>query len=198
MALIKCPECGKEMSDFAESCLNCGYPISDYFDTQKKLEKLNREFEEKIREIESAKITDKPTLLQSASAISYIILLLLVCTVYTAIKFANVQTYYFIAGGKAYQSFYLCIAFSVLSVILFIALVIATVITRKRNIKKYITNEKEKKQLRKEQVIRQYEAYKNNLSKYGSWEEKDEMTSKEIQSNILNTVMTIKNMFCSL
>lgn len=27
MALIKCPECGKEISDKAESCPNCGYPV---------------------------------------------------------------------------------------------------------------------------------------------------------------------------
>ena len=28
MALIKCPECGKEISDRAESCPNCAYPIA--------------------------------------------------------------------------------------------------------------------------------------------------------------------------
>lgn len=28
MALIKCPECGKEISDKATNCPNCGYPIS--------------------------------------------------------------------------------------------------------------------------------------------------------------------------
>lgn len=28
MALIKCPECGKEISDKAKSCPNCGYPIT--------------------------------------------------------------------------------------------------------------------------------------------------------------------------
>ena len=27
MALITCPECGKEISDMAEACINCGYPI---------------------------------------------------------------------------------------------------------------------------------------------------------------------------
>ena len=27
MALIKCPECGKEISDRAPSCVNCGCPI---------------------------------------------------------------------------------------------------------------------------------------------------------------------------
>ena len=29
MALIKCPECGKEISDKAESCPHCGYPITE-------------------------------------------------------------------------------------------------------------------------------------------------------------------------
>jgi uncharacterized membrane protein YvbJ len=29
MALIKCPECGKEISDKALSCPQCGYPISN-------------------------------------------------------------------------------------------------------------------------------------------------------------------------
>ncbi len=29
MALIKCPECGHDVSTFAQSCPNCGYPISD-------------------------------------------------------------------------------------------------------------------------------------------------------------------------
>lgn len=28
MALIKCPECGKEISDKATVCPNCGYPIT--------------------------------------------------------------------------------------------------------------------------------------------------------------------------
>ena len=28
MALIKCPECGKEISDKAVACINCGFPLS--------------------------------------------------------------------------------------------------------------------------------------------------------------------------
>ena len=35
MALMKCPECGKEISDKAVSCPNCGFPISK--DKKKKL-----------------------------------------------------------------------------------------------------------------------------------------------------------------
>ena len=29
MALIKCPECGKEISDKARACIHCGYPIEN-------------------------------------------------------------------------------------------------------------------------------------------------------------------------
>ena len=29
MALIKCPECGREVSDRASSCPNCGCPLSE-------------------------------------------------------------------------------------------------------------------------------------------------------------------------
>ena len=35
MALIKCPECGKEISSGSKSCVNCGYKIK-----QKKNKKL--------------------------------------------------------------------------------------------------------------------------------------------------------------
>lgn len=31
MAMMFCPECGKQISDRAESCINCGYPINQYF-----------------------------------------------------------------------------------------------------------------------------------------------------------------------
>lgn len=37
MALIKCPECGKDnISDVAESCPNCGYRVKEHF--EKKLQ----------------------------------------------------------------------------------------------------------------------------------------------------------------
>lgn len=29
MALIKCPECGKDISNKADACIHCGYPLSD-------------------------------------------------------------------------------------------------------------------------------------------------------------------------
>jgi DNA-directed RNA polymerase subunit RPC12/RpoP len=42
MALIKCPECGKEISDKAGKCPHCGYPIEEYLarERQKELYKI--------------------------------------------------------------------------------------------------------------------------------------------------------------
>ena len=30
MALINCPECGKEVSDKSKQCIHCGYPLTNY------------------------------------------------------------------------------------------------------------------------------------------------------------------------
>lgn len=48
MALIKCPECGKEISDSAASCPNCGCPIR-----QESIEHLQEEYEEDEEESNS-------------------------------------------------------------------------------------------------------------------------------------------------
>ena len=41
MALIKCPECGREISDKAVSCPGCGYPMQDMVqDNRSDLDKL--------------------------------------------------------------------------------------------------------------------------------------------------------------
>lgn len=31
MALIKCPECGKEISDKSMTCTHCGFPLNEFF-----------------------------------------------------------------------------------------------------------------------------------------------------------------------
>lgn len=41
MALIICPECGKEISDKSEVCIGCGYPVNEIVvDNRSDLEKL--------------------------------------------------------------------------------------------------------------------------------------------------------------
>ncbi len=51
MALIKCPECGKEISDRAIKCLGCGYQLKkekDVVNTNVKEEKVTTHFSRKI------------------------------------------------------------------------------------------------------------------------------------------------------
>lgn len=40
MALMNCPECGNEVSDKADCCPKCGYPISKYLEERIKAEKV--------------------------------------------------------------------------------------------------------------------------------------------------------------
>ena len=35
MSLIKCPECGQDISDKAENCIHCGYPIKQYLESSR-------------------------------------------------------------------------------------------------------------------------------------------------------------------
>ena len=39
MALYKCPECGKEVSNQTKSCPNCGYPLEYSCDSKVNLKK---------------------------------------------------------------------------------------------------------------------------------------------------------------
>lgn len=36
MAIIKCPECGRDVSNKAEKCIHCGYPLNGPVDTSPK------------------------------------------------------------------------------------------------------------------------------------------------------------------
>ena len=55
MALIICPECGKEVSDKASVCIGCGYPIESYKKNEDREDRVEKEkaFERKntIKEI---------------------------------------------------------------------------------------------------------------------------------------------------
>lgn len=45
--IIKCPECGKEVSDRASVCPNCGYPLKGRENEDEYIEEKESEFEEK-------------------------------------------------------------------------------------------------------------------------------------------------------
>lgn len=84
MALIKCPECGREnVSDSAESCPDCGYGIKTHFEkikmqeeekirrkrqkeedeqrTQKRYEELTKNLDQELQAIDNMPYPDKPS-----------------------------------------------------------------------------------------------------------------------------------------
>lgn len=55
MALLTCPECSREVSDQAETCPNCGFPIANHLEKQKnELLKQEAEEEQKVKQLEIA------------------------------------------------------------------------------------------------------------------------------------------------
>lgn len=67
MSMVKCPECGKDVSDKAEKCLNCGFGVAEYFsriekENQERVEQEeseHRRLEEIERRMESIKVPKK-------------------------------------------------------------------------------------------------------------------------------------------
>ena len=65
MALIKCPECGREnVSDSAEACPDCGYGIKAHFEKIRKEEERKEQEEQRIQkrqeEIKKIEMPIKP------------------------------------------------------------------------------------------------------------------------------------------
>lgn len=61
MALIKCPDCGTEVSDRARTCPKCGYPIDEYVAelAEKEEERKEQEVIQKIKESKDYKSLSK-------------------------------------------------------------------------------------------------------------------------------------------
>lgn len=51
MALVRCPDCNKDVSDRADSCPNCGFPIFSYLENKRYEEELREEEEKAKRQI---------------------------------------------------------------------------------------------------------------------------------------------------
>ena len=50
MSMIECPECGKEVSDNAVMCPNCGYGVKEHF-SKIESEEVRKQNEEKRKEV---------------------------------------------------------------------------------------------------------------------------------------------------
>ncbi len=48
MALVVCPECGKEISDKSEACIHCGYPLINMINTKCNINGVVYDFKEEL------------------------------------------------------------------------------------------------------------------------------------------------------
>lgn len=79
MALIKCPECGKEISSKARACPNCGYPLKK--SARRAMHELRREAER--AESQKAAATMKKSVSQiTRNLVVSIVLILILGIVY--------------------------------------------------------------------------------------------------------------------
>lgn len=65
MALIKCPECEKEISDKSEKCIGCGFPIKDFLRNQEE-ERTKKELET----LEESEVNKKKELISDKRNVS--------------------------------------------------------------------------------------------------------------------------------
>lgn len=52
MALIKCPECGKKVSDKANVCIHCGYPLEETELHESRISEIMEEMDNLSKKIE--------------------------------------------------------------------------------------------------------------------------------------------------
>ena len=88
MALIKCPECGKEnVSDSATACPSCGYGIKEHFDKirieeeREEEEKVKKEEDEKREreELEKIPLPEKPYFSVGMIIYLFVVFVVLLC-----------------------------------------------------------------------------------------------------------------------
>ena len=78
MALIKCKECGKEISDAADSCPHCGFPLKQESNNDENITK--KQMEEIVKDSEKRAYKDK-TKKSISSCIVWIVIFFIILVI---------------------------------------------------------------------------------------------------------------------
>lgn len=189
MALIKCPECGKEsVSDSAISCPECGFAIKTYYErkavqeqqkqqeiqleekAKEEYEKLKDELNRKICAVDNMPYPEKPTFKESVfnskgggSWLSYASIIALIATPFLA--------YVSFQGKSAVLTTLFLIVFVLLLVIWTPFWLMICYSDYKSSMVRFEDATKDwegEKIKKKEQLNTEYEQYALNMAKYGT------------------------------
>jgi uncharacterized membrane protein YvbJ len=78
MALIKCKECGREISDAADSCPHCGFPLKQESNNNENITK--KQMEEIVKDSEKRAYKDK-TKKSISSCIVWIVIFFIILVI---------------------------------------------------------------------------------------------------------------------
>ena len=96
MALIKCPECGKDVSDKSIACPSCGYPIVSMVNSKEDKSKEDKPEEKKL-EIHQKKSTKNIVI----GAIATAVIIAIACIYFFAVKIPRDKEYTLYQGTVA-------------------------------------------------------------------------------------------------
>lgn len=180
MALIKCPECGRErVSDSALACPECGFEIRSYFEAEKKraeedskvkekaekeladkkekISKLGKELSIKLNKLENSKSPKKKW-----ESISFVCKMLIGGMLFTFILFFLAIALLNLNGE--FSDIVITIFFAVL--LLMLPILITHIIAKTKI--KNLTNWEDDVNRQKEELKKDYEKRVENIMKYGN------------------------------
>lgn len=175
MAIIKCPECGKEISDTVSTCIHCGFQLAKHFDKLRAQDDLQKELDEKLCSIENMDVPDKPNPFDGEGLWWFIMFLFLgvgifACWLHIDLVLSNING---MPGTFVVGLF--CIVFALL--------LVRGIINRyKKNIAEYrqkVENWCEFKEAEKERIISEYKIYSENIMKCGDRDGKSKVESHQ-------------------
>lgn len=98
MALIKCPECGHDVSTLADRCQNCGFPLKDLASEKENSQKIEAEVEEKTEPVANSNKSKAPIVV-------FILLLLAAASIFIFSVTRDVKKVKYESSPYSYSSF---------------------------------------------------------------------------------------------
>lgn len=175
MAIIKCPECGKDVSDTSPSCIHCGFQLDKHFSKLQAQNELQKELDEKLRSIENMDVPEKPNPFEGEGLWWFIVILFLGTGIFAC--WLHIDLVLSDMSGMP-SAFVLGLLFIALALLL-----IRGIFNRyKRNIVDYkqkVENWDEYKETEKERIRLEYKIYSENIMRCGNRDGKPKVESQQ-------------------